>query len=411
MNVGVFATRLAGTDGVSLEAAKIIHVLEYRGHRVLNCAGELDDGMAGTVIEGMHFTDPTALDHVERAFKGDTADPTLLSEIESHAIDLERPIGQFIDDNAIDFAIVQNAFAIPMHLSLAKALYRALTDRAVPTLAHNHDFHWERQRFSPCGIPDFINDYFPPVANNIEHAVINSLAQRELAARKGVAATIVPNVFDFETPPPAIDDYSADFRHAIGLSPSDLLIMQPTRVVPRKRIELAVELVARLDDSRAKLVITHHAGDEGDGYLDDLRHLADDLGVPLLNVADRIGGRRRHTIDGAKRYSLWDVYPHADFVTYPSVIEGFGNALIETVHFRLPALVNRYPVYEADIKPLGFRFVECDDEITDGVVARVKSLLTSSVARRAMTEHNYRLGAEHFSYEVLDRTISRLLPQ
>ncbi|MCP4968153.1 MAG: glycosyl transferase family 1, partial [bacterium] len=88
-----------------------------------------------------------------------------------------------------------------------------------------------------------------------------------------------------------------------------------------------------------------------------------------------------------------------------------GNALIETVYFRLPALVNRYPVYEADIKPLGFRFVECDDEITDGVVARVKSLLASSVARREMTEHNYRLGAEHFSYEVLDRTISRLLPQ
>lgn len=409
MNVGVFATRLAGTDGVSLEAAKIAQVLERRGHRIFNCAGELDGDHEGTVVPGMHFNDPTALDHARRAFGDDTADPTLQAEIEAHANELEQPLREFLDECAIDFAIVQNAFAIPMHLSLAKALRTVFTTRDLPTLAHNHDFHWERERFSRTRIPDFVHAHFPPVAPNIEHAVINTIARQELAARKGVIAVVIPNVFDFATPPPGVDDYNSDFRSAIGVSADDTLILQPTRVVPRKRIELAIELVARLDDPTAKLVVTHEAGDEGVEYLDQLRRQADDLNVEMLNIADVIDSGRGRSADGAKQYSLWDAYPHADFVTYPSVIEGFGNALIETVYFELPAMVNRYPVYEADIAPLGFRFVECDNQITDGVVAEVKSLLASPQARQVATEHNYRIGAAHYSFEALDRILTALV--
>lgn len=410
MNVGVFATRLAGTDGVSLEAAKIAEVLQRRGHRVFSCAGELDANLDGTVVEGMHFNDPTALDHVGRAFGDDGTDPTLLADIEAHAHGLEQHLRQFLEDYDIDFAVVQNVFAIPMHLSLAKALHKVLTVPAVPTLAHNHDFHWERDRFSRCRIPDFLDEFFPPVAPNIEHATINTIARRELSTRKGVFATVVPNVFDFATAPPGIDNYNADFRRAIGVSPSDTLILQPTRVVPRKQIELAVELVARLDDPTAKLVITHEASDEGVEYLERLRSLANGLNVQILHVADIVESDRGRSAAGNKLFSLWDAYPHADFVTYPSAIEGFGNALIETVYFGLPALVNRYPVYEADIAPLGFRFVECDNEITDRVVSEAESLLASPEARRLATEHNYRLGATHFSLEALDGILGDLVP-
>ncbi len=411
MNIGVFATRLAGTDGVSLEAAKVARVLERRGHRVVNCAGELAADLEGTVVPSMHFDDPTAREHVRRAFGDTDTDPTLLGEIEAHARELETPIRRFIEEYSVDFAMVQNAFAIPMHLSLAMALHSVLTSHGVPTLAHNHDFPWERERFSRSVVPEFVETYFPPTAPNIDHAVINSIARRELAERKGVEAAVLPNVIDFATPPPGIDDYNADFRAAIGVSDDDTMILQPTRVIPRKRIELAVELVARLDDPTAKLVITHQASDEGIAYLAHLRHLADDLGVPLLHVADVIDSARGRRADGGKVYSLWDAYPHADFVTFPSAIEGFGNALVEAVYFGLPVLVNRYPVYRADIAPLGFRFVECDDRITDRTVADVRSLLSSPEERRLQTEHNYRLGAAHLSLEALDATLLPLVPE
>lgn len=411
MNIGIFATRLAGTDGVSLEAAKVAGVLERRGHQVIHCAGELAADLEGTVVPGMHFEDPTAREHVRRAFGDSVADPTLQGEIEAHARQLEVPIARFVEEDSIEFAIVQNAFAIPMHLSLAMALHSVLTEHDIPTLGHHHDFPWERDRFSRTLVPDLVDAYFPPIAPNIDHAVINSIARRELSARKGADAAIIPNVIDFATPPPGIDDYNADFRATIGVSDDDTLILQPTRVIPRKQIELAVELAARLDDPAIKLVITHRASDEGVEYLGRLRHLADDLDVSLVYVADHIDSARGRRADGSKIYSLWDAYPHADFVTFPSAIEGFGNALVEAVYFGLPTMVNRYPVYQADIAPLGFRFVECENLITEETVAAVRSLLSSPEEQRVATEHNFRLGADHFSLQALDAILLRLVPE
>ena len=47
MNIGVIATRLAGTDGVSLESAKLVKIAEQFGHTVFYCAGELDSHLEG----------------------------------------------------------------------------------------------------------------------------------------------------------------------------------------------------------------------------------------------------------------------------------------------------------------------------------------------------------------------------
>ena len=65
------------------------------------------------------------------------------------------------------------------------------------------------------------------------------------------------------------------YRHAIGMEPDDLLILQPTRVVARKGIAHSVELVKQLQDRRARLVISHAAGDEGDTYANFLRLFSD----------------------------------------------------------------------------------------------------------------------------------------
>ena len=163
------------------------------------------------------------------------------------------------------------------------------------------------------------------------------------------------------------------------MTEDELFILQPTRVVPRKGVELAIELVRRLNEpgnrqrllgKESVLVITHHAGDEGWDYPHQLENQASEAGIRLVYVADRFAptaGIR----EGEKIYALWDAYVHADFVTYPSFVEGFGNALLETLYFRVPALVNRYDVYAADIGPLGFDLVEIDGGITEAAVEDV----------------------------------------
>ena len=121
-----------------------------------------------------------------------------------------------------------------------------------------------------------------------EHVVINSFAQEELAHRKGLSSIIIPNVLDFAQPPVTDSQKTRHFRESIGLGPDEICILQPTRVVARKGIEHAIDLVSSLGDPRCKLVISHEAGDEGhDGRVQRVR---DAGGRGRADAADVLGG-------------------------------------------------------------------------------------------------------------------------
>ena len=409
MNIGFISTRLAGTDGVSLETAKIATIMRRLGHEVFYCAGELEpDGPPGLLVPEMHFMYPAARRIHDEAFAGSAPDD-LRARITTQASALQQRIAEFVEHFSIDVLFPQNALAIPMHIPLGVALTDFIAETDIPTLAHHHDLYWERARFAHCAVPDVLERAFPPALPSIRHLVINSLAQAALRRRKGLEASLLPNIFDFATPPPPPDEFVADMRPALGLEPDARIILQPTRVIPRKGIEMAIELVQRLGDPRDRLVITHHAGDEGVAYLRQLQTLAAQSGVDLRYVADRFAPTRASTAGGAKTYSLWDAYPQADFVTYPSLVEGFGNAFLEAVYFRCPLLVNRYPVYTADIGPLGFRCVEIDGALTDEAVEGVRRLLADAALREEVTAHNYAIAQANFSYEAVTPLLAGLL--
>jgi len=235
------------------------------------------------------------------------------------------------------------------------------------------------------------------------------MAQKELARRFGVPSAIIPNVVDYETPPPRIDDYNADLRREIGLRDDDWLILQPTRVVARKGIEHAIELVRRLKNPRAKLVISHPGGDEGGAYMQLLRERIEDAKIDVRFISDRVSEVRGVNAAGQKVYSLFDVYPHADLVTYPSFYEGFGNAFLEAVYFGKPVVVNTYAVYARDINPLGFKTVEMNQLVTNQVVEQTRQVLTDKVVRAEWAETNYQLGLKYFSYSVARRKLAARL--
>lgn len=404
------STRLAGTDGVSLEAFKVAHVLRRDfGFEPAYVAGELDprDAVATAVIPEMHFRDPVAADLGRRAFASEEADPELERALDARAAWLAERLDAVLERVRPDLLVVQNVWAVPMQLPLARAVADAVAARGLPCLSHEHDYPWERERFVRTRVPGFLASYFPFHSDGVRHLCINSEARDQLARRRGLEATVVPNVLDFDAEAPGVDAYNEDLREAIGVGPDRHLFLQPTRVVPRKGIELAVDLLARRDDARDVLVIPHEAGDEGHAYLARLRAEAEARGVDLRHIAGQVADRRGQR-EGRKIYALWDVYPHADFVTYPSLVEGFGNALLETVWFRKPAMVNRYPVYARDLAPKGFEFAEIEGRIRDQTLREVETLLTEPRARERATATNLRVAREHFSLRTLR---DRLAPE
>jgi glycosyltransferase involved in cell wall biosynthesis len=336
----------------------------------------------------------------------DAAATDAIQDLKNH---LKQQLRQFIGQFRIDVLIAENVLTIPMHIPLGLALTEVIAETQIPTIAHHHDFYWERTRFSVNAVGDYLRMAFPPNLPSIEHVVINTGAQEELALRTGVASTIIPNVLDFETPPPVDVLKTETFRKSIGLSPGDIMILQPTRIVQRKGIEHAVELVEELGDPRYKLVISHEAGDEGFEYAEWLRHNAQQRGVDLRMVNIRISDPINPGVNDHEHYSLWDIYPHADFITYPSLYEGFGNAFLEAVYFKKPLLINRYATFVRDIEPKGFDLIVMDGFLTHSTVDRVRDVLESPARREKMIEHNYLTAARHYSYAILDRWLRTLI--
>ena len=333
-----------------------------------------------------------------------------MGEIATH---LKERLHDFVDRFELDLLLPENALAIPMHLPLGMAITRLAAETGMPVLAHHHDLSWERRRFLVNSVPDILRSTFPPPQPNVRHICINSLQQEQIALRLGRPARLIPNVMDFENPPPGPDGYPNQLRRELGVSDDELFVLLPVRVVPRKGIEHGIELASRLERP-AKLVLSHEDGDEGDGYGDRVREYADLLGVQLIWAADRVAEDNRHDSEGRQLYTLADFYDAADLMTYTSLVEGFGNAFLEGVYHRTPILVNRYPIYDLDIRPKGFRCLEMDGYITEALVRETNALMDDKERSRAWSDQNYELGTRHNSHQVvrdgLNTELSELLP-
>ncbi len=408
-NLGIISTRIAGTDGVSLEIEKWADVLEREGFRCFYFAGELDrPPEISYIVEEAHFTHPDVQDIYINCFDVEIRTRDTTDKLHRIKNLLKDHLEKFVKQFDLGMLLIENALTIPLNLPLGVAMTEFIMETGIPTIAHHHDFYWERDRFTNNAVADYLSLAFPPNLPSIRHVVINSHAGAQLSLRTGISSIVCPNVMDFANPPDPPDDYAADVRQALDLDEDELLVLQPTRVVQRKGIEHAIELVHRLG-RKAKLVISHASGDEGYDYELRLREYSKLMGVNTLFVSDIINEHRGSTADGRKIYTLEDIYPHADLVTYPSTFEGFGNAFLEAIYFRKPVVVNNYSIYHKDIKPKGFQVIEIDGYVTEEAVQKTSWVLNDQRMRKRMVDQNYVLGQRYFSYEVLDTQLKAFM--
>lgn len=451
-NIAFIQHRLGRTDGVSLEVDKFRQVLEEHGHTVHYLAGN-EDVPGGCYIPELypfHEVTQRILQNATRELKDYPSPAALLEEVREHADKIKPGMIRFLQEKKIDLVFPNNLQSVGFNLPGMLALHEVLMETGLPATCHNHDFWWEDSgEVYPTGpeVVAFYEEHAPPVAPHIHHLCINRLAQAELKKRRGVDARVVPNVFDFNRPSWTRDDYNADFREAIGLGPNDLFFLQATRILDRKGVELAIDTIAALNrpenrrllegqplydgrrfgpENRIVLVCAGYV--EGIGlrgnYPTLLSEKAAALGVEIIWCADRVKHSRGTTGDGEKIYSLWDSYVCADFVTYPSVWEGWGNQLIEAVFAQLPVLLFEYPVYVSDLREAGFAAVSLGETVDghdanglvqvapekiDRAAAEVMRYLQDGEMRRKAVEDNFARARERYSYEALAGHLREIL--
>lgn len=440
--IGICHFRVGETDGVSLEIAKWQRALRSLGHSVFLCAGRLGEEEAFLIPELSqdHPEVQRIRDNAFVRFADYPSERALWAHIEEVAGRIEGGLRRFVGAFDIDLLIVENIWSLSPHLPATLAVWRVVRELRLPTIAHHHDFYWEKEDYQgpTCGlVRRLLATYYPPHDPHVMHVVLNRLAQGELH-RRGLHSVVVPNVLDFDERW-EVDEFNHDFRERLGLSPADIVVLQATRVVPRKGIEIAVDLVSALTSPAFREALRQRVrarGGEGPprpvlllpnrveepAYLEKLRERITEEGVEARFLSDRISFRR-HGDGQHKTYSLWDTYLFADLVTYPSLQEGWGNQFLEAVRAKLPVVTFEYPVFRSDIAPLGFRYVSLGHKSwhDEGGLVHVPQetllaaaqgaaqLLAMPTRYQEVVEHNFTLAKAHFSLprlrEALDKVV------
>ncbi len=421
MNIGVIIGRYEDIDGVSLETEKWIQVLERMGHTIHILAGGYPNyhrnSSHHSTLPSLSFFSPECEWEQKRAFFYPDEDPDeLLSHLERTAQRLTKEIFKWIVSNKLETLLIENACALPCHLSMGMAVKNIIDYGALQVVTHDHDFSWERDKRykSPHKeVMNIIHDTFPPRNPHVKHAVINSNTRKYLKKSFGLDSLVVPNVMDFSAPYAKKDNYNKNLLERLGLGKNDMALFQMTRIVKRKGILTAIDLVHRLHNPHIKLVISGTAADdERLGYYKTLlskirKHKLQDNVV----FADHfISHRRSKTKKGKPVYSLSDAYAHATACTYFSEYEGFGNAFVESVLARRPIFVNNYkPVYWPDIGSKGFKTVMIENgKLTDDAVSQIDRIIHDKKLCKEIAEYNFALGKKYFSFEVLEELLTEL---
>jgi hypothetical protein len=258
VNIGVIIGRIGGMDGVALETEKWIEVLRSMGHSVFIAAGQLQgrksDPETETLVPEMSFFAQESVWSQKRAFFFPDADP---GEFTDHVRRYSRIIFEkllrWTRDRQIQMLISENASSLPSHLEMGLAVHDLVRNTELPTITHDHDFSWERgDRYHAPNriIRDFISGIYPLRAPSSIHAVINSHAGNSLREKYGREAVNVPNVMDFSRPFGIPGPGNESLPEKLGFRKGDILLFQMTRLLRRKKIETAIDLISRLRDHK-----------------------------------------------------------------------------------------------------------------------------------------------------------------
>ena len=440
MNIALCHFRVGEIDGVSLEMDKWKSVLEKLGHHVIYIAGSQGSSLA-KIIPSLHYQHPLNAKIVNNAysdFLDYDSEEKLKDDIFALANKIEQDLIDCINENQIDILVPNNILSLGWNLSAGIAFTNAIKKTGVKAICHHHDFHWERDLYSNPKV-NFVNDllseYFPPTDELILHICINHIAKKELKKRFDIEAVVVPNVFDFLENKIIKDNYNKNLREELNIKKGDILFVQATRVVERKAIELAIDVVAeviknekvlrnaklyngQIFSNKNTLYLVLAGKNESIEYYKKLQKYAKIKDVPILDISGKVE-HGRSIEDGKKKYSLWDVYSIADFITYPSILEGWGNQFLEAIVAKLPIVTFKYPVYLSDIEKFGFNivslgntsskkengFVEVPQTVLKEAAQSINPYLLDIDYRENKTHDNFKKGSQELSLESLQRML------
>jgi glycosyltransferase involved in cell wall biosynthesis len=312
--------------GVETVLGQQARLLAANGHRVVVLCGKgqpFTSGVPVQLVPELSSDDPSQLAPALGAAASQTAEELIMGRV--HAV--QAVLGKHL--KGVDVAIAHNLLTMPFNLAATHALVR-LAASGMPLVAWTHDLAAVNPDYCVPRSPAF--DVLRSCQSPVHYVAVSETRAREFLAMTGVPVeAVIPNGLDLASTLGITDEVYA----LLGpLKTEAALLFYPTRILRRKNIELAIEVLAACRDLEypAKLVVSGAANPHGPGdqaYLNELKQRANDLGI----AAGVVWVNEHFFVDTNQLRSL---YLMADGVIYPSRQEGFGLPPLEAAAFRLP---------------------------------------------------------------------------
>ena len=243
----------------------------------------------------------------------------------------------------IDLTIVHNAFTVHSNLALTRALHDIAPKHKM--IAWTHDLTATN---TDSALP---NPTQPPwnlmrtSCKDVTYVATSELRASEIKAhlKPTVEAQVIPNMVD----PMRLFGMSPEMRASLLLLEipwRDFVFLLPARIMVRKNIEFAIEVMKRLveHDRNPLLLITGAKVDDSpasDHYGAFLRQsLPENLNGHVVFLSDFF-----RVQDDTMR----DLYLLSDCLLFPSRQEGFGLPVLEAALHRMPVWCRDIPAYKA----------------------------------------------------------------
>jgi glycosyltransferase involved in cell wall biosynthesis len=341
----------------------------------------------------------------------------LLERVDVLSRELTERIVRTWDELDVSYVVVENG-TLPENITYTRALYAAIeeygTSRGLGeyVLWRDHDLMWSSEPGSgKYGTFPYTRTVRPVASPFIRYVTLHDEARRKMLEWVPELGDldVLPNTFSFA--PAVLDERNAGLRARFGVPEDAYLIARPSRIIPQKRVDRDIHLLAsvnaRLATAGAPPAYLLVAGDPEESPSEYAR-LVELTGS--LGVRDRVvfaGSLAPLDVPGTatSALSVRDLLAHADLLTFLTSYdyESYGNPIGEAIASGVPYAATRYQLYDTVYGNTGFRApimeISADDDGLPSAefAARVTDLLLDEAERREIAKYNHELGRLHFA--------------
>ncbi|MBW1941873.1 MAG: glycosyltransferase family 4 protein [Deltaproteobacteria bacterium] len=293
----------------------------------------------------------------------------------------------------LDVILAHNVLHMPFNLPLTVALHRlAISENGPAIVSWAHDSPYLQPNY-----PEYLDDnpwnILKRPQPNIHYVTISGSRRRKFKELFGdVSWKVIHDGID-----PAsffyLDPLSIKLAEELDIFSRDLVVVQPSRVTPRKNLELAIHIIRGIRNLGYNILfILTGAYDPHEkkavSYYRRLKYWIKELGMQdnIVILAEYRFSDRKKLVPG--RNFIRDLYLMADLLLMTSKDEGFGLPLIEAGLIKLPIACTEIPAFlELGEDVCFFRLDDHPLTIAGKIVEYLERSNTHTMFRKVMLKY------------------------